>query len=412
MAQLHAMISCYKSPRIPIKMTIISSSLNTENRVQNNLELVSSNGIRGSSTVGLYAMNGGEGPNSYAQNSSYQRGVIEVAKPILEEEIDSKFDIKNITSSTTLNSFRIADFGSSTGHNSFPAMQIITKAIEEKFKTEGGNINTASRLPDFQVFFNDQVMNDFNTLFNSLPLERQYYTAGVPGPFHGRLFPKSSLHFAYCSCALNWLSDVPEAVLDETSSAWNKARVHYTGAREQVFDAYKNQYAKDIESFLEARAEELISGGLMALLVPAVPSFTGSETTFTTPIEMDLIGSCLVDMAKKGTLSEAKVDSFNFPLYFTIPQELRAMIERNRSFSIERTEILNNPGKLSVTSSSARSTYLRAVFEGLLVNHFGSEIMDELFDRYTKKLEASPIFADPSNEKSIIIFVLLKRKFE
>lgn len=218
-----------------------------------------------------------------------------MAKPILEEEIDSKFDIKNI-SSTTLKSFRIVDFGSSTGHNSFPAMQIITEAIEKKFK-RGGMI--ASQIPDFQVFFNDQIKNDFNTLFNSLRPERQYYAAGVPGPFHGRLFPKSSLHFAYCSCALNWLSDVPKALSDETSLAWNKARVHYTGARKQVFDAYSNQYAKDIESFLEARAEELISGGLMALLVPAIPSLMGSETTFTTPIELDLIGSCLVDMAKK-----------------------------------------------------------------------------------------------------------------
>lgn len=407
MAQLHAMMSFHISPRIPIKMTI-RSSMNSENRVQNHVEPVSSNGIEGNSTVGLYAMNGGKGPKSYAQNSSYQRGVVEVAKPILEEEIDSKFDIKNI-SSTTLKSFRIADFGSSTGHNSFPAMQIITEAIEKKFK-RGGMI--ASQIPDFQVFFNDQIKNDFNTLFNSLRPERQYYAAGVPGPFHGRLFPKSSLHFAYCSCALNWLSDVPKALSDETSLAWNKARVHYTGARKQVFDAYSNQYAKDIESFLEARAEELISGGLMALLVPAIPSLMGSETTFTTPIELDLIGSCLVDMAKKGTLSETKVDSFNFPLYFTIPQELKAIIEKNQSFTIERTEILNNPGKLTLTSFSARSMYLRAVFEGLLMNHFGSEILDELFERYTKKLEASPIFADPSNEKSIIIFVLLKRKFE
>lgn len=114
----------------------------------------------------------------------------------------------------------------------------------------------------------------------------------------------------------------------------------------------------------------------------------------------------------QGTLSEAKVDSFNFPLYFPVPQELKAIIDKNQSFTIERTEILNNPGKLTLTSFSARSMYLRAVFEGLLMNHFGSEIMDELFERYTKKLEASPIFADPSNEKSIIIFVLLKRKFE
>ncbi|KAG8382828.1 hypothetical protein BUALT_Bualt05G0119000 [Buddleja alternifolia] len=360
-----------------------------------------------SSILGLYAMNGGEGPNSYAQNSSYQRGVVDVAKPIIEEEISLNLDIKQF-SSTPRKPFRIADFGCSTGHNSFPAMQIITEAIEKKYQTEG----LISKIPDFQVFFNDQVMNDFNTLFHSLPPKSNYYAAGVPGPFHGRLLPKASLDFAYSSCALNWLSEVPKAVVDFTSPAWNKGKVYYTGSKQDVFDAYSNHYAKDIGSFLEARAQELVSGGLMALLVPGVPTFENSGTSYTTPVEMDLIGSCLMDMANKGRLCEAKVDSFNFPLYFTIPQELKSIIERNQNFSIERMEILNNPGKRTLSSAQSRATYLRAVFEGLLINHFGSEIMDELFDRYTKKLAASSLFQEPDNDKSIIIFVLLKRKVE
>lgn len=75
-------------------------------------------------------------------------------------------------------------------------------------------------------------------------------------------------------------------------------------------------------------------------------------------------------------------------------------------------EILNNPGKRALASAKARATYLRATFEGLLINHFGSEAIDELFDRYTEKLAASPLFLDPENEKSIIIFVLLKRHVE
>lgn len=114
----------------------------------------------------------------------------------------------------------------------------------------------------------------------------------------------------------------------------------------------------------------------------------------------------------QGRISEAKVDSFNFPLYFTIPEELKALIEKNGKFSIERMEVINNPGKLTLSSAIARSRYLRATCEGLLKNHFGGEMMDELFDGYTKKLGDSPLFLDPQNEKSIIIFFLLKRKFE
>lgn len=131
-------------------------------------------------------------------------------------------------------------------------------------------------------------------------------------------------------------------------------------------------------------------------------------------IHTDKKSSCkvLILLLLQGIFSEEKVDTFNFPLYFTIPQELKAIIERSHSFSIERMEILDNPGKRTLPSSNARATYLRAVFEGLLINHFGSEVMDELFDQYMKKLAASPLFQDPDNEKSIIIFVLLKRKVE
>ncbi|GER29919.1 S-adenosyl-L-methionine-dependentmethyltransferases superfamily protein [Striga asiatica] len=409
MARLYAhnpTANCFQYPRTCVRVTL-NLPLESEQRPRQSVELNLRDKIDEKSLLGLYAMNGGEGPNSYAHNSSYQRGVIDAAKPIIEQEINAKLDTKRL-SSTQTTPFRIADFGCSTGHNSFPAIQIITQAIENKFQMEG----PTSQTPDFQVFFNDQVMNDFNTLFHSLPPGKKYHAAGVPGPFHGRLFPEASLDFGYSSCALNWLSGVPKAVEDRKSPAWNKGRVHYTGARKEVFKAYSNHYANDIESFLRARAEELVGGGLMALLVPAVPTFEISGNSYTTPTEMDLIGSCLVDMAEKGIVSEEKVDTFNFPLYFTVPQELKAIIERNQSFNIVRMEILNNPGKRTLPSANARATYLRAVFEGLLMNHFGTQLMDELFERYTKKLAASPLFLNPDNEKSIIIFVLLKRKEE
>ncbi|KAL2233351.1 UNVERIFIED_CONTAM: Loganic acid O-methyltransferase [Sesamum indicum] len=335
-----------------------------------------------------YAMNGGDGPHSYAQNSSYQKGVVDVAKPIIEEEISRKLDIKHLSST-----FRIADFGCSTGHNSCAAMQIITEAIRRRFEIEG----LISQLPDFYVFFNDKVTNDFNTLFNSLPRERLYGAAGVPGSFHGRLLPKATLDFAYSSCSLNWLSEVPKAVLDNTSPAWNQGKIHYLGARREVCEEYANQYAKDIESFLDSRAEELVPGGLMALLVPAVPASWDPNSAYTTTTEIYLFGSCFMDMAKAVQEDSAR---------------RRAIIERNDKYTIERMEVLDNPGKHNLIGPKDRAAYFRATSEGMLMDHFGSEIIEELFDRYTKKLEASPLFSDPNCDKSIIMFVLLQRKLE
>ncbi|KAK4430275.1 Loganic acid O-methyltransferase [Sesamum alatum] len=296
--------------------------------------------------VPLYAMNAGDGPHSYVQNSSYQRGVVDIAKPIIEEEISKNLDIKNL-SSTSSNGFWVADFGCSTGHNSFPAMQIVAHAIYQKHASSG--LITA-KVPKLFVVFNDVITNDFNTLFSSLPPHRNYNAIGVPGTFHGRLLPESSLHFAYSSWALQSLTEVPKAVAETGSPAWNKGEILYTRDRKKVCDAYLNQYAKDMEAFLEARAVEMVSGGLMALLIPAVPASWNPETEYTIPSDINLLGSCLMDMANKGRFSEAKVDSFNLPYYFTTPKQLKAILERSHSFTLERSEILNNPGKHTLPS--------------------------------------------------------------
>ena len=71
-----------------------------------------------------------------------------------------------------------------------------------------------------------------------------------------------SLHFIHSSFALKWLSKVPIEVMDEGSPAWNKGRIFSTNAQKEVVEAYATQFAKDIDSFLFARAQELVVGGL------------------------------------------------------------------------------------------------------------------------------------------------------
>ncbi|KAL0445543.1 UNVERIFIED_CONTAM: Loganic acid O-methyltransferase, partial [Sesamum latifolium] len=149
-----------------------------------------------------------------------------------------KLDIRNF-SSTSKNCFWVADFGCSTGHNSFPAMQIVTQAIYQKHASAG------LITPKSGTFVVDVITNVFNTIFSSLPPSRNYNAIGVPGDFHGRLLPESSLHFAYSSWALHWLTEVPKAVAESGSPAWNKGEILYTRDRKEVRDAYLNPYAKD-----------------------------------------------------------------------------------------------------------------------------------------------------------------------
>ncbi|KAG6389887.1 hypothetical protein SASPL_151362 [Salvia splendens] len=180
-----------------------------------------------------FSMNGGDGPLSYIKNSSYQRGVLEAAKAIIEEEIATKLDI------STNSFFCIADFGCSTGNNSFPAMHTIIEAVKRKY--ESSDLKT----PDFYVWFNDVVSNDFNTLFRSLPPDRSYKVAAVAGDFHGYLLPPSSVHFAYSSYAIHWLMEVPKA-------AGGHKRL-YGVEREEVYEAYLNKFERDLEAFFKCR---------------------------------------------------------------------------------------------------------------------------------------------------------------
>lgn len=213
-------------------------------------------------------------------------------KDKIEEAIIHKMDVERLSS--TASTINIADLGCAVGPNTFLSMQNILDFIERKYRTQcPGREN-----PKFSVFFNDLPENDFNTLFRSLPRERRYFAAGVPGSFHGRLFPESSLHFVHCAVSLHWLSRVPEELLHEGSAAWNKGRVHYTSAPEQVVGAYRAQFAADMEDFLRARAEEVVAGGLMVIIMTGIPHGM-PHAMLPAGVMYDLLGLALMEMARE-----------------------------------------------------------------------------------------------------------------
>ncbi|ESQ35294.1 hypothetical protein EUTSA_v10008074mg [Eutrema salsugineum] len=347
-------------------------------------------------------MNGGDGPSSYARNSSYQRGAIDAAEALLRKEIYQRLDLTD----HSFSSFTIADFGCSSGPNTLLAVDIIIQTLLHKFSSSMPNAKT----PEFQVFFNDLPQTDFNSLFALLPPQRPYFVAGVPGSFYGNLFPKAYLNLAYSSCALCWLSDLPHEIRDTTSPAYNKGRIHYTGASAEVAQAYSCQYKKDIKSFLCARSRELAEDGLMALIVPGVPDgFLDSQAS--TGSEFDLLGSCLMDMARERRIKEEDVDSFNLPIYYTTPKELEDIIRSNGELKLEKMETLEGIYAYdTMPDLESRVQYLRAVLEGLIRSHFGHHILDDLFDRYSLKLAQSSFILNPQTHKSIMIFTLLTRR--
>ncbi|KAI5330499.1 hypothetical protein L3X38_029897 [Prunus dulcis] len=228
-----------------------------------------------------YPMKAGDGPNSYAKNSAYQKGVVGAAKELLNRAI------RDLSVLQHLSHCRL-------GPNTFLSVENILEAVEFKYQGQGFN----SQILEFQVFFNDHTPNDFNMLFKSLPQSRQYYAAGVPGSFCGRIFANASIHLVHSSYALHWLSRVPKEIVDIDSPAWNKGRIDYSNSTEEVVRAYEAQYAEDMECFLHARAQEIVYGGLMVLIIPGRPNGTPHSMTLLNAVHQ-LLGSCLMDLARK-----------------------------------------------------------------------------------------------------------------
>ncbi|XP_047952621.1 loganic acid O-methyltransferase-like isoform X2 [Salvia hispanica] len=333
-------------------------------------------------------MNGGSGTYSYARNSTWQRKGALIVEDAIKEAVMESLDLPKVLCDSN-NTFVVADLGCSVGPNTFYAMDTIIEAVQRK-------CNNNSSL-EFQVAFNDRIGNDFNTLFASLPehgRNRNYFAAAVPGSFYGRLFPSSSIHIAYSSASLNWLSKVPECS--------NAAKIHYSGAPDAVARAYEAQFEEDMEAFFRCRAREIAVGGLMLFNMAAVPS---RDVQHHLASMLTFIESIFIDMVKEGVIAQERVDSFNFPIVFPCVEEVRRLIEKNKCFEIVKMEKMERP--LLEGGTKIAVMHLRAGLEGTLSNHFGNEIVEQVFERTMQqhhKLQSTQIHTSSTG-----IFVVLRR---
>lgn len=219
-----------------------------------------------------------------------QRAAADVVKGKLNELVTEKFDVKKLSLASN-GVIRLADLGCAAGPNTFLVMGNLIQTMRAE---------CSRKVPEFHVFFNDLPSNDFNALFAALPSDdnRGYFAAGVAGSFHGRLFPEAYLHFVNTSTALHWLSGAPEEVSRRGSPAWNKERVHYTSAGKEVIEAYSNQFQKDFGDFLQARGKEVVSGGMVTIIMPGIPDGMPHRNV-PSGLMFHLMDECLADMMKE-----------------------------------------------------------------------------------------------------------------
>ncbi|CAH2065397.1 unnamed protein product [Thlaspi arvense] len=314
-----------------------------------------------------FTMIGGEGPNSYQQHSKYQGALLEAAKEKINEAISTKLDIH-----LTSNLVNIADFGCSTGPNTFAAVQTIVDAVEHKYQKD----------IEFQVFFNDSSSNDFNTLFKILPPARKYYATGVPGSFFGRVLPKNIFHVGVSSYSLHFVSKIPNEVKDRDSPVWNMD-IHCTGFSKKVANLYLDQYKIDVGSFLNARAQEIVSGGLLLLLGSCLPNGVQMSDTVI-GMMIDFIGSSLNEIAKQGLTDQ---ENLKLPIYLAHADELKRIIEENRCFTTEVFEIISHAkGEYPLDPEYLTKTF-KVTIGGSVASPFGQDVMEKTYELVKKKTQ-------------------------
>eukprot|EP00268_Persea_americana_P044868 TRINITY_DN4540_c0_g1_i1.p1 TRINITY_DN4540_c0_g1~~TRINITY_DN4540_c0_g1_i1.p1 ORF type:complete len:402 (-),score=79.59 TRINITY_DN4540_c0_g1_i1:131-1225(-) len=342
-------------------------------------------------------MVGGAGETSYANNSSLQRIIIRNSRPVVQACIQ---DLYCTSFPEILN---MADLGCSSGPNTLLVIKEIIDAIQERCH------QPRRHMPELRMFLNDLPGNDFNTIFRSLPvfydtlkeekglLPGTCFIAGVPGSFYGRLFPRVSLDFVHSSNSVHWLSQVPEGLQSEMGLALNKENIYMAkSSPPAVFKAYLKQFQRDFSLFLKFRSEEMTCGGRMVLTLVGRKGEEPSSRDCCCLWE--LLVKALMEMVSQGAIQRAKVDSFDLPYYSPSAKELKAVIIMEGSFVLDQLQITeinwdandndDNEGFFFDKEASGQNVakFLRAATEPMLANHFGEEIIEELFRKYAENV--------------------------
>ncbi|XP_050383252.1 probable methyltransferase TCM_000336 [Argentina anserina] len=334
----------------------------------------------------VFHMTGGIGHSSYARNSSLQKKASDMVKDMTLEAVQELY------LTTAPQSLGIADLGCSSGPNTLSIMKEIIEVVQgtsrKAFHTE----------PEIRVYLNDLPTNDFNSIFKSLPeFSRDFnkevnrgspsiYIGGYPGSFYGRLFPNKSLHFVYSSYSLHWLSRVPPAIYSEQGKSINKGSVYISESSPLVVaDAYLKQFQEDFTLFLQSRSDEVISGGRMVLILLGRrgPDHVDRGNSFF----WELLYRCIAILVSKGEVDEEKLDSYDVHFYAPSRDEVEDEVRKEGSFELDRFEMFElerDHHKDNQSYATSVAMTVRAIQESMISQHFGEEILDNLFENYRR----------------------------
>ncbi|EFJ04926.1 hypothetical protein SELMODRAFT_431950 [Selaginella moellendorffii] len=339
-------------------------------------------------------MQGGLGEDSYHQNSALQAQSFKTVQPTIKEIMANN----TLLLDPSLKVIRIADLGCS---NTIHAIDFVTREIIQ-LRDQKLPFSSSSSL-EIQAIFSDTTANDFNTLFSKVPhLQGEpYFFSGVPGSFYHRLFPRSSIHFAMTSHALHYISKIPDEIIDRNSTAWNKdTMVVDRFSPPAALEAFARQASDDFSNFLQHRAQEVVSGGILVTMFP----IRLTQELITVDLTLALEASWK-DLIQEELLSQESLDTFNLPTYVRSIEEIQEALEPVKEYfkviySANFTYPQPDPKSWNATAVVKK---WKAVLGRAIGQHIGNEELVELmFKRMVAKITTLTIPLD-------VILLVLQR---
>ncbi|CAM6119652.1 unnamed protein product [Calypogeia fissa] len=353
-----------------------------------------------------FAMVSGDGDESYSKNSEFQASFFsEVRQAALSEALE------RVTLPSEGRPVIVADLGSSSGPNAVNTVLLIVEKLRHRLPQNA----------EFQAFFNDLPSTDFNTLFQHIcndPRMKNVFASGVPGSFHGRLFPQSSVHVFHTASSLHWLSEIPHSVLSKDFSADGRANppTKHPPSLLAMQAPLKEQAALDLKNFLLARAAELVPGGLLFMLFGGRLLSERKNPVDGFWVDLHEVFNGLV---REGLLTQQQQDTFRIPVYHRVTEDLRDAIASCTSlFSVLTAELhehesdVNTLFPTSTPSEMAKKmmTMHRAVVNSIIEAHVGKELTEIFWQRYEIEMEKKLISGQDLKKLSGAWVVSLIRK--
>ncbi|XWS56690.1 hypothetical protein CRYUN_Cryun09bG0107400 [Craigia yunnanensis] len=315
-------------------------------------------------------MNKGEGENSYVKTAGLTLKVAAITQPILHKAVQSLFTENSSTQHQILN---VVDLGCALAGN------------------------------------------DFNTLFKGLSLVQErhknvaWFAMGAPGSFHGRLFPRNSIHLVHSCFSVHWLSKAPK-IISEGGLPLNKGKIYISKTSPfAVKKAYLSQFQEDFFSLLKFRSQELAPNGRMVLIFNGrlYADHTNKDSCYT----WDLLAEALSYLVSEGLIDEEKLDSFNVPYYNPSQEEVQYLVDKEGSLTTEfiDTVAVEVGGQNVWSSPELRIKGYRCFTEPILSYQFGEEIMDKLFNK-AEQILVEDYKQGKEATRSVSVVVVLKKK--